>query len=604
VRGTHFDYLEVLNPAPAEGLALVIPRWPEVRQGTKEYRFAIDFGTTNTHVAMQDSPGQEPKPFSFGLADTPVALLKKSTAEPDRSPYERLYRGIDDDPANFVQIKRWQQYQEREFVPPIIGADNSPYAFPARTATYEAANYATQELSVLGNINVAFGIITEEQRRPHYHTNLKWDNSLNQASTNRVRAFFQEILLLCRAKVALNSGNLASTQITWFAPLSFSTYQRNLYQREWDTLFQQVFHTTNSMPCMLESTAPYYYLTRRNIVTLGPGENAAFIDIGGGTTDVLLYADRKPALATSFRFAGRDLWGDGGAEVHGGKDNGLVRFGVNSITKAVLSPAARRAREYVLVAEGDDNFSSQDVADFLFNYDQLLGFSQSMLRAEHLRVMFYLHFGALIYHVAQVVVANGHQLPRYLCFTGRGCLYVRLLAAGTNLQPVEKMARLVMEKATGQTVPADFRIKIADDPKQTTANGGVLATGQMPENPPMVRPIGTGAETDKGEHHLEATAVTDDIKQAVLANVRACLKLLLEDPEVKRQQADLGVKNDPGLVMATLERHLGDSFNLYRQQYADVLRDGDTVPETLFFLPFKNALYELSKVLHDAQPVS
>ena len=27
-------------------------------------------------------------------------------------------------------------------------------------------------------------------------------------------------------------------------------------------------------------------------------------------------------------------------------------------------------------------------------------------------------------------------------------------------------------------------------------------------------------------------------------------------------------------------------------------------PETLFFLPFKNALYELSKVLHDAQPLN
>jgi len=286
-----------------------------------------------------------------------------------------------------------------------------------------------------------------------------------------------------------------------------------------------------------------------------------------------------------------------------------VRFGVAGVQSAVLSPAARRAREYVLVAEGTDNFGSEDVASFLFNYDQLLGFSERLLRAEHLRVLFYLHFGALIYHVAQVTVANGQQLPRYLCFTGRGSLYVRLLAAGSNLQPVEKLARLIMEKATGQTVPADFRIKLADDPKQTTANGGVLATGQIPQDPPLVRPVGGLPDpenplADKGEHHLEASAVTDEIKQAVLNNARACLKLLLEDPELKRVQADLGVKNDQGLVMSTLERSLGDSFNLYRQQYADVLRDGDTVPETLFFLPFKNALYELSKVLHDAQPLN
>ncbi|SFQ67832.1 hypothetical protein [Hymenobacter arizonensis] len=608
VRGTHFDYLEVINPAPAAGSALIIPRWPEVRQGTKEYRFAIDFGTTNTHVAMQDSPGQEPKPFSFGLTDTPVALLKKSTNEPDRTAYERLYRGIDDDPANFVQIKRWQQYQEREFVPPILGQDSSPYSFPTRTATSESQGFANEELKVLGNVNIGFAIMTEEAKLSGYRTNLKWSSSLSQVGRHRVQAFFHEILLLCRTKAAMNGGNLANTQVTWFAPLSFSTYQRNLYQRDWDTLYQDIFHTSASMPCMVESTAPYYYLTKRNIVSLGPGENAAFIDIGGGTTDVMLYADRKPALSTSFRFAGRDIWGDGGAEVQGSKDNGLVRFGIESVSKAVLSKEARRAREFIYFADGSDNFSSQDVADYFFNYDKLLGFSQTMLRAEHLRVLFYLHFGSLIYHVAQVVVANGEQLPRYLCFTGRGSLYVRLLAAGSNLQPVEKLARLIMEKATGQTVPTDFRIKLADDPKQTTANGGVLATGQIPQDPPLVRPIGImpdpeTPQADKGEHHLEASGVTDEIKQAVLTNARACLKLLLEDPEMKRLQADLGVKNDPGLVMGTLERHLGDSFNLYRQQYADVLRDGDTIPETLFFLPFKNALYELSKVLHDAQPL-
>ena len=34
----------------------------------------------------------------------------------------------------------------------------------------------------------------------------------------------------------------------------------------------------------------------------------------------------------------------------------------------------------MLVAEGTDNFGSEDVASFLFNYDQLLGFSERLLR--------------------------------------------------------------------------------------------------------------------------------------------------------------------------------------------------------------------------------
>nr|GFC23951.1 hypothetical protein [Tanacetum cinerariifolium] len=87
--------------------ALVVPRWREVRQGTKEFRFAIDFGTTNTHVAYHDGPSQPPQPFNFGPEDTAVALLKKSSEETDYQAYEQLYRGIEEDPAHGIQLRRW-----------------------------------------------------------------------------------------------------------------------------------------------------------------------------------------------------------------------------------------------------------------------------------------------------------------------------------------------------------------------------------------------------------------------------------------------------------------------------------------------------------------
>jgi hypothetical protein len=129
----------VASPAPAAGQALVVPRWREVRQGTKEFRFAIDFGTTNTHVAYHDGPSQPPQPFNFGPEDTAVALLKKSSEETDYQAYEQLYRGIEEDPAHGIQLRRWQRYQQREFVPSFVGAGGSPYQFPIRTATSEAA---------------------------------------------------------------------------------------------------------------------------------------------------------------------------------------------------------------------------------------------------------------------------------------------------------------------------------------------------------------------------------------------------------------------------------------------------------------------------------
>ncbi len=336
VRKTHFDFIEVFSPAPAEGAGVVVPKWIEKKLGTKAFRFAVDFGTTNTHVAFNDGEVTQPEPLSFGTTDPPVVLLKKPSDELSQSEYGRVFHGIEFDPrpGSPIGIRGLDATMEREFIPPFIGEASSPYAFPIRTATCETSEFSAlstevREPNVLGSINIGFGVNTETNVYKYYHTNLKWQHSLNEENRQRVLAFFRELLLLFRTKVILNDGDVAATNLIWFAPLSFSDFARNLYQKEWDSLFQEIFHTKSTTRHMTESAAPYYYLTKTGKVTPGPGENAVFIDVGGGSTDILLFANRQPALSTSFRFAGNDLWGDGAASVKGTKDNGLVSFGVD-----------------------------------------------------------------------------------------------------------------------------------------------------------------------------------------------------------------------------------------------------------------------------------
>lgn len=614
IKGTHFDYVRVSSPAPAAGQALVVPKWREVRQGTKEFRFAIDFGTTNTHVAYHDGPSQPPLPLSFGPDDSPVALLKKSSEEPDYSPYELLYRGIEDDSAHGIQLRRWQRYQQREFVPPFLGTAGSPYQFPIRTATSESAGFSIETPRLLANVNVGFGINTEEETNDSYHTNLKWGEN-GEAARYRVQMFFREMLLLFKYKAALHGGNLGATQVVWFAPLSFSEFNRGLYQREWDTLFREIFRTNRATTYLPESSAPYFFLTRRGLVSPGAGENAAFIDIGGGTSDVLFYADQtaeaaglrkhRPAYSTSFRFAGNDLWGDGAADVRGSKDNGLVRFGLDSLNANPLPPtkAAEIAVKCLAVVQANPAFGSEEIASLLFNYEREFQFGERLLRAQHLRVLFYLHFGALVYHLGQVTKLRALAAPRYLCFTGRGSLYLRLLCPG-SLRPLEQVASLILAKVMETPAPANFRIILADDPKQTTANGGVLATGLDAEStaevPPIVQPIGTGAEEEAETRPLFPGDITEEVQKGVLDNVERCLTLLLTDPELVTAQANLGIKNPPGLVLDKLKGALADSFNLSRQRYTNTLPAGEPIPETLFFLPLKHALYVLSQALHNS----
>ena len=53
--------------------------------------------------------------------------------------------------------------------------------------------------------------------------------------------------------------------------------------------------------------APYYYHKARN----GATSTVVSVDIGGGTTDVLIVNKGTPLHLTSFRFAANTIFGDG-----------------------------------------------------------------------------------------------------------------------------------------------------------------------------------------------------------------------------------------------------------------------------------------------------
>ena len=201
--------------------------------------------------------------------------------------------------------------------------------------------------------------------------------------------------------------------------------------------------------CISESVAPYYYLTATNQVVPNRDENVINIDIGGGTTDLLIFAEQKPSFSTSFRFAGDDLWGDGYARVQGApKQNGLLRLGVQYVESLPDSEQNQEYKGYLRAALQNPDFGSADVTSLLFKYNEALRFTQSLGlgKGRQLRVLFYLHYTAIIYHVAQLVQHFGLKTPRYLCFSGKGSLYLRLLSGGSSLAAIEKITKAVFQR--------------------------------------------------------------------------------------------------------------------------------------------------------------
>jgi hypothetical protein len=622
ISGTSFDWLRVRQPgsnagSTLGGQGLIVPQWPQYAEGDKTLRFAVDFGTSNTHVAWgqvytQATTKPTPQPLSFGPSDAQVVLLKKSEPASANTPYEQLYLGVRGGGANVLRV-----LQQREFVPGYLGEAGSPYGFPIRTATCESPQFTSANAAVtLGNVNIGFGLNTETAVYPHYVTDLKWAPQQDPNTRERVRAFFRELLLLIRNKAAMAGGRLANTQLVWFAPLSLGTFQRDQFNDVWTQEFRDLFPGAGPAVCLTESDAPYAYLQGLGLVPDGPGQVVLNVDIGGGTTDVLAYDSGGPRLATSFRFAGRDLWGDGVAAVHQGKDNGLVAYGIEAISQAKLDGQLLAPLLQSLSAvRSNPTLGSDDVAGFLFANDQQLNFSQHLRESGPLRTLFYLHFGATMYYLGQLLAHHGLARPSYVCFTGQGSRYLRLLPGSPeNLRPLEDFAQYVLDgamqmngqngasSATASQTRGAFRIKLVPDPKQATANGGVLApAGQQPLGKELlVNLVGTGTTGPTETQARPYAEVRQEaaIKDAVVANVSRCLTLLLDNPAARPHLESLGIQLPPdGLLRDLLNiQQLDESFSLALSQYAG-LPATEPMPDTLFFLPLKQTLYMLSKTL-------
>ncbi|MBK0404656.1 hypothetical protein I5M27_16805 [Adhaeribacter sp. BT258] len=600
VEGTHFDFAEVTCPGKFNGRGLFVPRYQEIHRGTKSFTFAVDFGTTNTYIAYTDSPNQEPKPFAITAKDLQLVMLNKPSSEPGLTDYQRYVQ------KGFGKLTSAETLTKREFLPAIMNDGSSPYQFPTRTATCESPGFVNQPTSIFGNINIGFTMNTDADAYEHYHTDLKWSETLHAAGQRRIHAYFRELMLLLKNKAALNGGVIENTKVVWFAPLSFNSFSRNLFQNEWDEAYQKVFKTNRGTICITESVAPYYYLMQKGTVVPSREEGLVNIDIGGGTTDVLLYANQRPAYSFSYRFAGDDLWGDGFAMVRGGKDNGLMQYGRDQIMSMPLSGNQYEYKKYLQSALNNNSFGSSDVVSLMFNYDDVFSYSRMLQQARPMRLMFYLHYGAIIYQLAQTIKASGLNVPRYICFSGRGSLYIKILAAGANLSGIEKLTKAILQKVTGLEAPGNFKIVLVDHPKQTTANGGVLSVNDesstnQPEIP-IITPLGTtdDSTTLKG---IKKGTLTSEIKNKVLENVKACIELLLLDDDVAPMMKDLGIEFDAEMVMPFLREQMADSLSIGLNHLDKQLPDQEMLHETLFFLPFKQALYALSKELYSRKAV-
>lgn len=486
--GNIFDWAQ-LEIQPSYGLhiqAAIVPDWDKrtinINRGSVSY--AVDFGTTNTYVAHRVG-GANPTALKLGDSELLVARLDK--VEPIsgvQDPYDHEGAGI------ITDIVRAQRFA---FISSIIGGK---YNFPTRTAVTEVKGMALKhQYALLGNVNIAFSLNRRYRdtayNRMNIHTDLKWSPS--ELSMGRLEAFIAQLLYLMRYKTILLGCEPTETTVYWFVPLSMNAFLKSNLEKVWREYFQKIFRSTKLPLFISESEAPYYELFQRGRLN---GTSILNVDIGGGTTDVVLIQNSGDVNAThivketSFSFAGNVLFGNY-KDTAVTKNNGFVRAFYPEFAQYLTSLADPSAtsgssetreitKEYQKILEWytteNNTMRSEDIVNFFFAvkpYD----FEGKLRNSGDFKVLFMMFFAGLHYHCAQIIRDEKLTPPTDINHTGNGSRMLHIIS--TNDELLRNFIQAIYQHVL-QNKSIKLSLHQPQDPKEATCHGALY---RDPNNP-------------------------------------------------------------------------------------------------------------------------
>ena len=609
----NFDYIQVRNGI-AQGI--VLPIFIKDSEGTKEFSFAIDFGTTNTHIEYCTKDAPTPKPFDItGIGnDMQVGCLHDVTfIEKDASLNNSRATNIYAIPKQLLH----EVINEKGF-----------FRFPQRTILTENERLSyTGNTYALADFNVPF--FYEKQAIPDsttVSTNLKWSNyTVDDKAGRRVEAFLEHMLFMIRTKVLQNGGDLKRTRIIWFYPYSMNEGRINSLEEDWNKLTKKYIEPETPPLKLSESIAPFYYYKKSGLIKAGT-KPAVCVDIGGGTSDLVIFENNNPIFLSSFRFAANTIFGDAFSDFGAAKSNGFVQKYKGKIEQLLTdNELVELMRVYEKIAATE---RSEDIITFFFSLENNttvksklpFNFTDMLKRDEDMRIIFIIFYIGIIYHLAKIMKLKGKSKPRYITFSGTGSRSINLITS--NSQTLERLTKIVIEKVYGDVYDSDGLniVRETDRPKEVTCKGGLMvnyetdlkgfdfdaikATLLGTETPVFINEPSAFFKTfPPSVSKEESDKITyDDIDSAVLNSVKkeieTFIDFVFEVHKAFNFNEKLGVKlKSIDWYKTELKRDIIENItaglDLRRNEASS---DQDTIPvsESLFFYPLTAAINHLA----------
>jgi hypothetical protein len=580
-----FDFIQVKNVVASGASGIIIPKWQPYSQGNEVFSFAVDFGTTNTHIEYKIGNGS-PKPFDITADDVQIATLFHPTKTTE-----------DFGGTGAIAIR---ELIEHEFVPQNIG-NGSEYKFPHRTVIAEShsLNVETETFS-LADFNIPF-IYERKPEKDKIQSNLKWAKK-EKGNEKRVRAYFEKIIMLLRNKVLFNRGNLSQTKLVWFYPSSMKPARKSQLESTWNELFNQYFNPTQPAVGITESLAPFYYFKGTNKLQGGSFKPVVSIDIGGGTTDIVVFKSNKPLLMTSFKFAANAIFGDGFSEYGAASSNGLVSkyfpYYENLLATNKLYDLSK-----VLSSIKDKN-KTEDINAFFFSIEnnpkikdkKLFSYNSLLANDEDLKIIFIYFYSAIIYHIAELMKQKQIELPKHIVFSGTGSKVLNVITSDFKI--LANLSKTIFENVYGQKFDSDsLSIETEKEmPKEVTCKGGLMLNAED-----LAIDIRTIKATHTCLNGVEKITYDqlDETAKANIANYVGEFNKFFFNLNAQYNFSDYFnvTEKSLGIFKEELSKHLRDYLEEgleYNKKLDEIATDDKEIEETLFFYPLIGAINNLS----------
>lgn len=607
-------YLE--NGIYATGLAL--PVW-RGEKGSSIFKFAIDFGTTNTHVEYTKSGNKTLKPLDMTCQQL-GALSDVCSIEP----YSKLMPHLD--------------------VPKELGQKEAKFPMRSVFTFVKGTSWkSATEPYLTGNFSYCYG------RQPKLdfiedENDLKWSEDEDNAA--KIRCCLESVVMMLRNKVLMEGGDLQKTKVVWFYPISMEDGRKSLFAREWNEIFEKYFGQTVRPSSLPESLAPYIFFNQNKHVS----SYALTIDIGGGSSDALVTdGNGKPAFITSFKFAANDLTGDpfskGDAENNGWVKRYKKVYGIGDDSQSDEDKKKDKDKktgpekglleqnnlaEQVSILKGilEENSSANFISSLFALKDnpniaektenqKKVDFLRKLQSDKEAKTLFLIFYSAIIYHMARMIKKKRDEgldvrEPASIAFSGNGSKLLQMLNIDIDdsKELLEEYTKAIFAKVNNKDYPEDSLEIIAEKKcaKEATCKGGLEAIEMEASNDrqkeikewkatPQITLLGTKDarivdKTKKVKYSELSQADYESVKQSISDFADMFFKLA-DEMDIKAkfgtiEITDLNKYRD--YFTKGIGTHITNALNFLNYKGDKVVND------SLFFYPIS---YILNKMAND-----